>query len=94
VTLIEEAAHAPESLKLGALEKANNLVELFAPVRGPLTDEEIDHLFKPQSLDRPSGRSVTERRLPDDANIPSETLRRLPDARVAACMLDSVSPTG
>jgi hypothetical protein len=44
-TLLEEAAHAPESVKLGAPEKANNLAELFASVRGLLTDEEIDHLF-------------------------------------------------
>ena len=44
-TLLEEAAHVPESAKLGAPGKASNLVELFAPVRGLLTDEEIDHLF-------------------------------------------------
>jgi hypothetical protein len=44
-TLLEEAAHAPESVKRGAPERAKNLVELSAPVRGLFTDEEIDYLF-------------------------------------------------
>jgi hypothetical protein len=40
-TLLEEAVHLPSD----AAPVAKNMVELFAPVRGLLTDEEIDHLF-------------------------------------------------
>ena len=40
-SLLEEAAHVPAA----APSKAKNLVELFEPVRGLLTDDEIDSLF-------------------------------------------------
>jgi hypothetical protein len=43
-TLLEEAVHLPPP---GASKApAKNLVELFEPIRGLLTDEEIDVIFK------------------------------------------------
>jgi hypothetical protein len=42
--LLEEAVHVPETTPSKA--PAKNLVELFEPVRGLLTDEEIDVIFK------------------------------------------------
>jgi hypothetical protein len=52
-TLLEEAAHVPlERLSRDLLSgeesraaKATNLMDLFEPVRGLLTDEEVDTLF-------------------------------------------------
>ncbi len=53
-TLLEEAAHVPEPRADAAPETAKNLVELFAPIRGLLTDEEVDTLFsRPPSFSRP-----------------------------------------
>lgn len=45
--LIEQAAHHPldEHELPPRTAEAKNLVELFAPVRGLLTDEEVDTLF-------------------------------------------------
>lgn len=40
--LLEEAVHIPEA----SAPPARNLVELFEPVRGLLTNEEIDSVFK------------------------------------------------
>lgn len=42
--LLEEAVHVPEAVP--ARTPAKNLVELFEPVRGLLTDEEIDLMFR------------------------------------------------
>ena len=50
--LLEEAVHHPASAPTEA--PAKNLVELFEPVRGLLTDEEIDRVFsRNPSLSRP-----------------------------------------
>jgi len=44
--LLEEAVHLPAALSSGVPEaQARNLIELFEPVRGLLTDEEIDTIF-------------------------------------------------
>ena len=44
--LLEEAVHLPAAVSSGAQEaQACNLIELFEPVRGLLTDEEIDTIF-------------------------------------------------
>ena len=40
--LIEEAVRAPRSPKSGQPAEANDLVELFAPVRGLFADGELD----------------------------------------------------
>lgn len=46
--LLERAVHLP------AAAQAKNLVELFEPVRGLLTDEEVDRVFsRNPSLSRP-----------------------------------------
>jgi hypothetical protein len=42
--LLEEAVHLP-----AAAPEAKNLVELFQPVRGLLTDEEVDTIFRRNS---------------------------------------------
>jgi hypothetical protein len=51
-TLLEEAAHVPVGPARGLMTgeesraaKATNLIELFEPIRGLLTDEEVDTLF-------------------------------------------------
>ena len=45
-SLLEEAAHVPLSQKPTPwAAEAENLFDLFAPVRGLLTDEEIDRCF-------------------------------------------------
>ena len=53
-SLLEDAAHAPEKrlpsdlLTVGEesrAAKATNLMELFEPIRGLLTDEEVNTLF-------------------------------------------------
>ena len=49
-TLLEDAAHVPVQQT-----QAVNLLELFEPVRGLLTDEEVDTLF---SRNRSPGRPV------------------------------------
>jgi hypothetical protein len=63
-SLLEDAAHVPpERLPSGGLPtgeesraaKASNLMELFEPIRGLLTDEEVDKLF---SRNRSTGRPV------------------------------------
>ncbi len=45
--LMQQAAHPPldEYERPTRTAEAKNLVELFAPVRGLLTDEEVDTLF-------------------------------------------------
>ena len=42
-SLLEEAAHIPAAAPSKA--PAKDIVELFAPVRGLLTDDEIDRIF-------------------------------------------------
>lgn len=42
--LLEEAVHVPEAAPVRT--PAKNLVELFEPVRGLLTDKEIDLMFR------------------------------------------------
>lgn len=61
-SLLEDAAHSPEqsSRDLPAGEesraaKATNLLDLFEPIRGLLTDEEVDTLF---SRNPSTGRSI------------------------------------
>jgi hypothetical protein len=49
--LLEDAAHVPaeqlpRDLLAGEAANATNLMELFEPVRGLLTDEEVDTLFR------------------------------------------------
>jgi len=51
--LLEEAVHLPTAARSQA--SAKNLVELFEPVRGLLTDEEIDTIF---SRNRSPGRPI------------------------------------
>jgi hypothetical protein len=47
-SLLEEAAHVPAaSVKPGAPAEANDLVELFAPVRGLFADGELDFSRNP-----------------------------------------------
>lgn len=41
-TLLEKAVHVPPA---ASAVTAKNLIELSEPVRGLLTDDEIDHLF-------------------------------------------------
>jgi hypothetical protein len=50
--LLEEAVHIPEAAPAKA--PAKDLVELFEPIRGLLTDEEIDIMFsRDPSTSRP-----------------------------------------
>jgi hypothetical protein len=42
--LLDEALHVPPALPVAV--EAKNLVELFEPIRGLLTDEEVDTLFR------------------------------------------------
>jgi hypothetical protein len=53
VALLEEAVHLPSAAP--SKLPAKNLVELFEPVRGLLTDEEVDTLFR---RNPPTGRPV------------------------------------
>jgi hypothetical protein len=49
-SLLEEAAHLPAaSVTSGAPAKANDLVELFAPVRGLFADGELDFSRNPST---------------------------------------------
>jgi hypothetical protein len=49
-SLLEEAAHVPAaSVEPGAPERANDLVELFAPVRGLFADGELDFSRNPST---------------------------------------------
>lgn len=48
--LLEEAAHVPAaSARPGAPAEANNLVDLFAPVRGLFADGELDFSRNPST---------------------------------------------
>ena len=49
--LLEDAVHLQAAVSSGAQEaQARNLIELFEPVRGLLTDEEIDTIFSRNRL--------------------------------------------
>jgi hypothetical protein len=45
-SLLEEAAHASRTQEPAQIAEAENLFDLFTPVRGLLTDEEIDVMFQ------------------------------------------------
>ena len=52
--IVAREAHVCEAAENASPAEAKNLFELFAPVRGLLTDEEIDTLFaRNPSLSRP-----------------------------------------
>ena len=52
--VLAREAKAANALPVAAAPEAKNLYELFAPVRGLLTDEEVDTLFsRNQSSARP-----------------------------------------
>ena len=49
-SLLEGAVHLPAAPAIAHAAQARNLVELFEPVRGLLTDEEIDTIFSRNRL--------------------------------------------
>jgi len=80
--LLEKALDVIEgkeaSVPLPPSAEPKNLVELFAPLRGQFTDEEVDTTFQPQSLHRPPTRFNMSAGFLLDTNVPSETLRLMP----------------
>jgi hypothetical protein len=48
-SLLEEAARVPALIKPGTPAEANDLVELFAPVRGLFADGELDFSRNPST---------------------------------------------
>ena len=64
--------------------KATNLFELFEPIRGLLTDEEIDTLFAPRPVRQPPGGLVMRR---NAVLIYCEQLRTMVD-----CMAEETEP--